>query len=143
MEVVLGRMSLPVELGQEIEVSTRLLINVPCVREFDINFCPIRRVLRTVYAFFECCEKNTGDSDRNRTHDLLLTSANVLTIRPPSLPMVPMTGRFESLCTEHAAGTVIVMNNVPCVRESYIKFGVVIYLFFWFNVCVINELFRN
>ena len=34
-----------------------------------------------------CFPKNfTGDSGRIRTHDLLLTSAAVLTSRPPSLP---------------------------------------------------------
>ena len=29
---------------------------------------------------------STGDSGRNRTHDVLLTNADVLTSRPPSLP---------------------------------------------------------
>ena len=37
--------------------------------------------------FPRVCGKNfTGDSGGIRTHDLLLTSADVLTSRPPSLP---------------------------------------------------------
>ncbi len=45
-------------------------------------------VLYTVCSVLsECLQNNfTGDSGGIRTHDLLLTSADVLTSRPPSLP---------------------------------------------------------
>ena len=40
-----------------------------------------------VQCFPSICEKTSqGDSGGIRTHDLLLTSADVLTSRPPSLP---------------------------------------------------------
>ena len=39
-----------------------------------------------VQCFLSVCEKNSGDSGGIRTHDLLLTSADILTSRPPSLP---------------------------------------------------------
>ena len=54
-----------------------------------ILFCPVhRRVYSTVCSVLsECLWKNvTGDSGGIRTHDILLTSADVLTSRPPSLP---------------------------------------------------------
>ena len=53
------------------------------------NFALHRRVYSTciLSAFRVSVEKNfTDDSGRIRTHDLLLTSADVLTSRPPSLP---------------------------------------------------------
>ena len=54
-----------------------------------ITFCPVhRRVSSTVCSVLsEYLWKNfTSDSGGIRTHDLLLTSADVLTSRPPSLP---------------------------------------------------------
>ena len=55
---------------------------------FDLIFALHRRVYSTVLSAFRVSvEKNfTGDSGVIWTHDLLLTSADVLTSRPPSLP---------------------------------------------------------
>ena len=53
------------------------------------NFALHRRVFTALYTqcFPSVCGKNfTGDSGGIRTHDLLPTSADVLTSRPPSLP---------------------------------------------------------
>ena len=44
-----------------------------------------------------CGKKFTGDSGAIRTHDLLLTSADVLTARPPSLPVDDRPARI--LCS--------------------------------------------
>ena len=73
----------------------------------DFFFCPSRRDIKhCMLSASESCEKIfTGDSGGIRTHDLLLTSADVLTTRPPSLPMA--SGRFEPRI---AAGTAIDIN---------------------------------
>ena len=72
-----------------------------------MDFCPSRRDIKhCMLSASESCEKIfTGDSGGIRTHDLLLTSADVLTTRPPSLPMA--SGRFEPRI---AAGTAIDIN---------------------------------
>ena len=70
-----------------------------CVREIVINFrfCPAWRILQTLNA--QCVhpmlvKKNASCySGGTRTHDLLLSSADVLTTRPPHLAVA--TGWFE------------------------------------------------
>ena len=67
----------------------------------------------------DACEKNASCySGGTRTHDLLLSSADVLTTRPPNLPVA--TGWFEY---NRAVGTA--NNNFKdgfCVREFVIQF---------------------
>ena len=54
---------------------------------FNFAYTDVCIALYTQY-FPSVCGKNfTGDSGGIQTHDLLLTSADVLTYRPPSLPM--------------------------------------------------------
>ena len=86
-------------------IQTHLLINLTgCTKKYTkmsksviywnkmflqlIKFCPYTDVCIALYTqcFPSVCGKNfTGDSGGNRTHDLLLTSADILTSRPPSL----------------------------------------------------------
>ena len=64
------------------------------------NFALHRRVYSTVYSVFsECLWKNfTGDLGGIRTHDLLFTSADVSTSRPPNLPDDDIYRLMKFLC---------------------------------------------
>ena len=96
--------NLLVEVNQtslELFMSEVLLIRIFCkqifvfrTHKFHVGWnttdliLPYTNVCTALYTrcFPSVCEKNfTGDSGRIRTHDLLLTSADVLTSQPPSL----------------------------------------------------------
>ena len=77
---------------EPIRVSKIVLHHTPdlctCTLKVDL-ILPYTDVCIALYTqcFPSVCGKNfTDDSGGIRTHDLLLTSANVLTSRPPSLP---------------------------------------------------------
>ena len=96
-----------------------------CIREIVINF----RFLpcRTYMTNTECpvcspnaCEKNASwYLDGTRTHDLLLSSADVLTTRPPNLPVA--TGWFEYI-EQWVLRTIFQRWFGFCVREFVIHF---------------------
>ena len=72
--------------------------------------------------FPSVCEKNfTGDSGGIRTHDLLLTSADVLTSRPPSLPNDCRPARI--LCSSGFCDIYRLMQFLHRVINNWFNFG--------------------
>ena len=85
-----------------------------------IKFLPYTNVCIALHTqcFPSVCEKTfTGDSGGIQTHDLLLTSADVLTSRPPSLPDDDWPARI-------AAGSAMFVLRLRChASDCYIQKG--------------------